>query len=98
MPDPVCIVGATGALGFGLALRLGRERVPIVIGSRDASRAQEAANRAGQLVPTGSFTGLGNAEAVTQAPVVILSVPFRNQSETLTNLKPALKDGARLVG
>ena len=23
MPEPVCIVGATGALGFGLALRLG---------------------------------------------------------------------------
>ena len=30
----------TGALGFGLALRLGREGVPIVIGSRDAGRAR----------------------------------------------------------
>ncbi len=37
--SPVCIVGATGALGFGLALRLGRAGVPIVIGSRDAGRA-----------------------------------------------------------
>ena len=97
MPEPVCIVGATGALGFGLALRLGREGVPITIGSRDSGRAREAATRAEQLVPSGSFAGLVNAEAVTQAPVVILSVPFRSQSETLTNLKTALKDGQLLV-
>jgi 8-hydroxy-5-deazaflavin:NADPH oxidoreductase len=97
VPDPVCIVGATGALGFGLALRLGREGVPIVIGSRDAGRAREAAERAEELVPRGSFSGLANAEAVTQAPIVILSVPFRNQSETLTNLKTALKDGQLLI-
>jgi NADPH-dependent F420 reductase len=97
VPEPVCIVGATGALGFGLALRLGREGVPIVIGSRDARRAREAAARAGKHVPDGSFTGLENAEAVTQAPVVVLSVPFRSQSETLTNLKAALKDEQLLV-
>jgi 8-hydroxy-5-deazaflavin:NADPH oxidoreductase len=97
VPDPVCIVGATGALGFGLALRLGREGVPIVIGSRDAGRAREAAARAEQLVPNGSFDGFANAEAVTRAAVVILSVPFRNQSETLTNLKGALTDGQLLV-
>ena len=97
MPEPVCIVGATGALGFGLALRLGREGVPIVIGSRDSGRAQEAAARAARLVRDGSFTGLRNAEAVTRAPVVILSVPFRSQSETLTNLKTALKEGQLLV-
>jgi NADPH-dependent F420 reductase len=95
--DPVCIVGATGALGFGLALRFGREGVPIVIGSRDAGRAREAAGRAEHLVQRGSFAGLANADAVTAAPLVILSVPFRNQSETLTNLKTALKDGQLLV-
>jgi NADPH-dependent F420 reductase len=97
VPDPVCIVGATGALGFGLALRLGLEGVPIVIGSRDAGRAREAAERAQKLIPNGSFAGLGNAEAVTQAPAVILSVPFRNQSETLVNLETALKDGQLLI-
>jgi 8-hydroxy-5-deazaflavin:NADPH oxidoreductase len=88
--SPVCIVGGTGALGFGLALRLGLAGVPVVIGSRDAHRAQEAAERAATQVPDGEFTGLENAEAVKQATLVILSVPFRNQSETLTNLKPTL--------
>jgi NADPH-dependent F420 reductase len=97
VPEPVCIVGATGALGFGLALRFGRVGVPIVIGSRDGERAEEAARRAAALVPEGSFRGLQNAEAVTEAEIVVLSVPFRNQSETLTNLKGTLRDGQVVV-
>jgi 8-hydroxy-5-deazaflavin:NADPH oxidoreductase len=97
VPEPVCIVGGTGALGFGLALRLGREGVPIVIGSRDAGRAHEAAERAAAAVPNGSFTGFENAEAVQKAQLVILSVPFRSQSDTLTNLKGALAEGQLLV-
>ena len=97
MSSPVCIVGATGALGFGLALRLGRAGVPIVIGSRDSDRAAEAANNATELVSEGTFTGLQNADAVREAEIVILSVPFRNQSENLTNLKTALQPGQLLV-
>lgn len=93
----MCIVGATGALGFGLALRLGQAGVPIVIGSRDAGRAQEAVRRASERVPGGSFSGAENPEAVQGAEIVILSVPFRNQSENLTNLKDALKPGQLLV-
>ncbi|HWF50396.1 MAG TPA: NADPH-dependent F420 reductase [Solirubrobacteraceae bacterium] len=94
MPAPVCIIGGTGALGFGLALRLGRAGTPIVIGSRDAGRAVEAAERAGQRVPEGSFIGLENSEAARgEAEIVILAVPFRSQSETLTNLKGALREG-----
>jgi 8-hydroxy-5-deazaflavin:NADPH oxidoreductase len=94
---PVCIVGATGALGFGLALRLGQAGVPIMIGSRDAGRAQEAVQRAAERVPGGSFAGAENSEAVQGAEIVILSVPFRNQSENLTNLKTALAPGQLLV-
>jgi NADPH-dependent F420 reductase len=95
--EPVCIVGGTGALGFGLALRLGAAGVPVVIGSRDAGRAEEAAGRATEKVPTARFTGSENAEAVGQAEIVILSVPFRNQSENLTQLKTALRAGQLLV-
>ncbi len=96
-PAPVCIIGASGALGFGLALRLGRTGVPITIGSRSAERAVETVERARVLVPEGSFAGYDNAEAVAQAETVILSVPFRNQSETLTNLKGALRPGQLLI-
>jgi 8-hydroxy-5-deazaflavin:NADPH oxidoreductase len=88
---PVCIVGGTGALGFGLALRLAQTGTPIIIGSREAERAHEAVGRARDRVPDGSFAGAANAEAVQQSDLIILSVPFRNQSETLTNLKQALE-------
>lgn len=97
MAAPVCIVGGTGALGFGLAMRLGQADVPVVIGSRDQGRAQEAAERARQSVPGGSFAGAENTEAVSGAEIVILSVPFRNQSENLTALKDVLADGQLLV-
>jgi 8-hydroxy-5-deazaflavin:NADPH oxidoreductase len=97
MSDPICIVGGTGALGFGLAVRLGRAGVPVVIGSRDAARAQEAAHKAGEQVPEGTFEGLDNAEAVTKAELVILSVPFRSQSETLTNLKNEWREGQLVI-
>ena len=96
-PDPVAVIGASGALGFGLAIRLARTGVPIAIGSRDAERAQETAERARELVPEGSFFAHDNAGAVAAAETVILSVPFRNQSETLTNLKTTLKAGQLLI-
>jgi NADPH-dependent F420 reductase len=95
--NPVCIIGGTGALGFGLALRLGRAGVPVTIGSRDADRAKESAAHAAQHVPDGEFQGKQNAEAAGGAPIVILSVPFRNQSENLTNLKDVLQPDQLLI-
>jgi NADPH-dependent F420 reductase len=94
---PVSIIGASGALGFGLAVRWGRAGIPVVIGSRDAGRAEEAAQRARAAVPDGDFTGADNADAATRAEVVVLTVPFRNQSETLTNLKGVLREGQTVV-
>jgi NADPH-dependent F420 reductase len=95
--EPVAIVGASGALGFGLAVRLARAGVPVVIGSREAERADEAAARATAAVPGSSCSGLGNADAVRAAGVVILSVPFRNHAETLGNLRDALRPGQLLI-
>jgi NADPH-dependent F420 reductase len=95
--EPVAIIGASGALGFGLAIRLARSGTPIVIGSREASRAEETVRRAAEMVPDGVFSGCDNADAARSASVVILSVPFRSQSETLTNLKEALQPGQLLI-
>jgi NADPH-dependent F420 reductase len=89
----VSIIGGSGALGFGLAVRFGVAGVAVTIGSRDAGRAVQAAERATAAVPSARFTGLGNAEAAATGELVILCVPFRNQSETLTNLKGVLRPG-----
>ncbi|MHB8241943.1 MAG: NADPH-dependent F420 reductase [Solirubrobacteraceae bacterium] len=96
-PAPVAVIGASGALGFGLAIRLARTGVPIAIGSRDAARAEETAARAAEAVPDGSFSAHDNAGAAGAADTIVLSVPFRNQSETLTNLKGALTAGQLLI-
>ncbi|MEP6953572.1 MAG: NADPH-dependent F420 reductase [Solirubrobacteraceae bacterium] len=97
MPEPVAIIGASGALGFGLAVRWGRAGVPVVLGSREAGRAAQAAANAADLVSGGSFTPAANAEAAAAAEVVVLCVPFRNQSETLTNLKDTLREGQIVI-
>lgn len=93
----MCVLGASGALGFGLAIRLANAGVPVVIGSREAERAQQTVQRALAAVPDGAFSGGQNASAVAAAPTVILCVPFRNQSETLTNIKQALTPGQLLI-
>jgi NADPH-dependent F420 reductase len=96
-PSPVPIVGATGALGFGLALRLAQAGVPVVIGSRRQESAEEAAEKLRAKLPDADVQGLQNADAARSGPLVILSVPFRAQSENLTNLKEVLEEGQILV-
>jgi 8-hydroxy-5-deazaflavin:NADPH oxidoreductase len=95
--DPIPIIGGTGALGAGLARRWARAGVPVVIGSRSAERAEEAAARVGDAVPTANVTGLENGEAATRGPIVFLTVPFRAQSENLNNLREALRPDQILV-
>src|SRR3954462_13573530 len=95
--EPVPIIGGTGALGFGLALRLARAGTPVVIGSRDASRAAEAAAQVLEQVPDGQVEGLENSEAATRGDVVLLCVPFRAQSENLNNLRHVIQPGQILV-
>jgi 8-hydroxy-5-deazaflavin:NADPH oxidoreductase len=95
--EPIPIVGGTGALGAGLALRWARAGAPIAIGSRSAERAEEAAERIRAAVPGAAVEGLLNAEAAKAAEIVFLTVPFRAQSENLNNLREALRPGQILV-
>jgi 8-hydroxy-5-deazaflavin:NADPH oxidoreductase len=95
--EPIPIIGGTGALGWGLAMRWARAGQPVVIGSRSAERAQEAAERVRAVASDAEVEGLENAEAAKRGPIVLLTVPFRAQSENLTNLRDALEPGQILV-
>jgi NADPH-dependent F420 reductase len=97
MAEPIPIIGGTGALGYGLAVRLARAGQAIVIGSRKPERAEEAAAKLREAVPGAEIEGLSNDEAAQRGQIVFLTVPFRAQSETLTNLKDALTEGQLLV-
>jgi NADPH-dependent F420 reductase len=91
------IVGGTGALGAGLALRWAKAGAPIAIGSRSAERAEEAATKLREKVPGAEVRGLQNEDAAREAEIVFLTVPFRAQSENLNNLREALQPGQILV-
>ncbi len=91
------IVGGTGALGAGLALRWAKAGAPIVLGSRSAERAEEAAAKLREKAPGAQIEGMLNEDAAKQAEIVFLTVPFRAQSENLNNLREALQPGQILV-
>jgi 8-hydroxy-5-deazaflavin:NADPH oxidoreductase len=91
------IIGGTGALGWGLAFRWALAGRPVAIGSRDADRAQEAADRISAALPDAEVEGLTNEDAARQGPIVVLAVPFRAQSENLNNLREVLEPGQILV-
>jgi NADPH-dependent F420 reductase len=95
--EAIPIIGGTGALGAALARRWAEAGVPVVLGSRSAERAAEAAAKVREAVPGAEAEGLLNEEAATRAEVVFLTVPFRAQSENLNNLREALRPGQILV-
>src|SRR5664279_1614296 len=95
--EPIPIIGGTGALGAGLARRWARAGAAVVLGSRSAERAEEAAAKIREAVPGADVTGLPNEEAAGKAEIVFLTVPFRAQSENLNNLREALRPGQILV-
>ncbi len=97
MSEPIPIIGGTGALGWGLAMRLARAGEPVVIGSRSLERAEQAVDRLVRAAPGADAQGLVNADAARRGPIVFLTVPFRAQSENLTNLADALQPGQLLV-
>jgi 8-hydroxy-5-deazaflavin:NADPH oxidoreductase len=97
MADAIPIVGGTGALGYGLAVRWAKVGQPLVIGSRSAERAEEAASRLRDAVPEAEVEGLQNEEAAQRGPIVFLTVPFRAQSENLNNLRSVLSPQQLLV-
>jgi NADPH-dependent F420 reductase len=95
--EAIPIIGGTGALGYGLALRWAAAGHAVVIGSRSAERAAEAASRLSETLPDAEIEGLPNDVAAKQGPIVFLTVPFRAQSENLNNLRESLQPGQLLV-
>lgn len=94
---PVPIVGGTGKLGYGLAVRLTAAGVPVRIGSRRAESATDAARRLRDVAEDADVDGAENAECVGDAPIVLMTVPFDAQAATLKELEEALEPGQILV-
>jgi NADPH-dependent F420 reductase len=94
----VAIVGGTGEEGFGLALRLAKADVGVVIGSRSEERGEAAAARATEALGGGAnVTGTTNELAVSQTDTVFVTVPFEGQAETYRAIKPSLRRDAVII-
>jgi 8-hydroxy-5-deazaflavin:NADPH oxidoreductase len=91
------ILGGTGDLGFGLALRLAAAGVPVVIGSRDEARALEAAARVRSVVPGADVEGHVNAVAASAGRIVVVAVPFAAQARTVGDIRGVLNEGQILL-
>jgi 8-hydroxy-5-deazaflavin:NADPH oxidoreductase len=93
----VAVVGGTGAEGSGLVLRFAKAGLRVLIGSRNLDRAQAAAREIAARAGTGEVTGHTNPDAVSNAAIVILTVPLSAQVETLKSIRGSFAPGAILV-
>ena len=98
MSRPIAILGGTGPQGMGLALRWAGAGETVIIGSRDASGAQQTAESIQNRIasPTQIF-GLDNAAATVATDLLVLTVPFEGAAAVVKQLKPAFRPGSILV-
>ena len=82
----IAIIGGTGDLGSGLALRWAKAGYPIIIGSRSKAAAEEAAKKLAKI-SGGQITGDENSLAAASAGLVVLTVPFSNHEPMLNIIK-----------
>ncbi len=87
----ISVIGGTGELGGGLALRWAKAGLPVIIGSRDAERAADAAAKLNAIAGNDLARGMDNQAAAEAGDIVVLTVKFSHHGSTLEQLKPALK-------
>lgn len=81
----VGVLGGTGEQGRGLARRLRLAGQKVIIGSRDATRAQQVADEMGL-----GIEGASNEDCAKRSDVVIVAVPWDGHGDLLTSLSGAL--------
>jgi 8-hydroxy-5-deazaflavin:NADPH oxidoreductase len=98
MARTIAILGGTGPEGLGLANRLARAGERIVIGSRDAQRALDAAKRLSESIgASAQIEGAANAAAAAKCDIAILTIPFGGMASLLKELKAVWKPGTVVI-
>lgn len=96
------VVGGTGGMGRGFALRWSRNH-DIVVGSRSAQRAKEAAvayhDEAVQAYGdiSGSVRGAENVSAAQDSDVLLLSIPYENIDSTCPDVLSATSESCVVI-
>jgi NADPH-dependent F420 reductase len=87
----IAVIGGTGDLGSGLALRWARAGHSVILGSRAQDSADRAVAKLAERAPGCDISGLENGPAAAAADVVVLTVPYSNHKPMLE----AIKDGCQ---
>jgi NADPH-dependent F420 reductase len=87
----IAILGGAGKEGSGLALRWADAGHHIIIGSRSADRAHEAADEINTTLGRAAATGADNKTAADKAELVVLAVPYSAQRAVAEEVRDALK-------
>ena len=82
----VAVLGGTGQEGPGLAMRWALAGYPIIIGSRQAEKAEKTAGELNAELGIGSIRGLQNNEAARQADISVLTVVFTAHKAAIESL------------
>ncbi len=88
--EVIAILGGTGDLGSGLAIRWARAHYPICIGSRTQAKADDAKAALEEIDPGIAVRAMENAAAAEAADIVTLTVPFAHQLSTLESVRAQL--------
>lgn len=89
-PETIAILGGTGDLGTGLAIRWARAGHKIVIGSRTVDKARAAVEQLQKISPDTPAEALENADAAAAGTIVVLTVPAEHQLSTLEHVRAGL--------
>lgn len=89
--SPIAIIGGTGHEGSGLALRWAAAGLDVIIGSRQAARAEQAAAQINDRLGRSAARGMENAMAAAAARTVVLTVPYSAHADTLTAIRDAVQ-------
>lgn len=98
----VGIIGGTGGMGKGFALRWSKNN-DVIVGSRDAARASSSAEEYTNLAKesfgeiNGTITGNDNVSVAKESDVLILSIPYENIDSVCSEVLPAVKDSCVIV-
>ncbi len=98
MARKIAILGGTGAEGSGLTYRLAKAGEYILIGSREAGRAQETAKQLrARIGAAAQIEGLDNPSAAAACDIAVLTVPFSGVVALLKQLKSIWKPGTLVI-
>ncbi len=87
----IAVLGGTGHEGYGLALRWARAGYRVVIGSRDAARAEDAAAKINDAIaPPVPVAGKANKEAAGECDIAVLTVPAGAQRAAADEVREQL--------